>query len=152
MNEAQVLKLLHKKINLDGEHVHLFKLMNLVGVGLSALLIPALVRGHLLNKFMSFLNTESEERTSSSSIYMLPGRENQPMIEALDDEPLLHAVVGACRHIILQAFPCHGDGFIHELLKPRDLVLEGIGFAQQKKLVRNALEHFSQVDTASFLE
>jgi hypothetical protein len=73
MNEAQVLKLLHKKINLGGEHVHLFKLMNLVGVGLSALLIPALVRGHLLNKFMSFLNTESEERTSSSSIYMLPG-------------------------------------------------------------------------------
>jgi hypothetical protein len=73
MVEAQVLKLLHKKINLGGEHVHLFKLVNLMGVGLSALLIPALVRGHLLNQFMSFLNTESEERTSSSSIYMLPG-------------------------------------------------------------------------------
>jgi hypothetical protein len=73
MIEARVLKLLHKKINLGGEHVHLFKLVNLVGVGLSALLIPALVRGHLLNQFMSFLNTESEEETSSSSIYMLPG-------------------------------------------------------------------------------
>jgi hypothetical protein len=49
MIEAWVLKLLHKKINPDGEHIHLFKLVNLVGVGLSALLIPALVRGHLLN-------------------------------------------------------------------------------------------------------
>jgi hypothetical protein len=71
--EAWVLKLLHKKINLGGEHVHLFKLVNLAGAGLSALLIPALVRGHLLNQFTSFLNTESEEKTSSSSIYMLPG-------------------------------------------------------------------------------
>jgi hypothetical protein len=49
MIEARVLELLHKKINLGGEHVHLFKLVNLVGVGVSALLIPALVRGHLLN-------------------------------------------------------------------------------------------------------
>jgi hypothetical protein len=56
------------------------------------------------------------------------------MIEALDDEPLLHAVMGACRNIILQAFPCLGDGLIHELLKPRELVSEGIGFAQWKKL------------------
>jgi hypothetical protein len=73
MMEAWVLKLLHKKINLGNEHVHLFKLVNLAGVDLSALLILALVRGYLLNKFMSFLNTESEERTSSSSIYMFPG-------------------------------------------------------------------------------
>jgi hypothetical protein len=55
------------------------------------------------------------------------------MIEALDDEPLLHAVMGACRDIVLQAFPCLGNGLIRELLKPRDLVLEGIGFAQRKK-------------------
>jgi hypothetical protein len=73
MIEAQVLKLLHKKINHGSEHVHLFKLVNLVGVGLSALLILALVRGHLLNQFMRFLSTESEERTSSSIIYMLQG-------------------------------------------------------------------------------
>jgi hypothetical protein len=55
------------------------------------------------------------------------------MIEALDDEPL-HAMMGASRDIILQAFPCLGDSLIRELLKPRDLVPEGIGFAQQKKL------------------
>jgi hypothetical protein len=52
------------------------------------------------------------------------------MIEALDDKPLLHAVMGAYRDIILQAFPCLSDGLIRELLKPRDLVPEGIGFAQ----------------------
>jgi hypothetical protein len=94
MIKVRVLKLLHKKINLGGEHVHLFKLINLSGVGLSVILIPALVRGHLLNQFMSFLNTESEERTSSSSIYMLPGCVNQAMVEALDDERLLHAMIG----------------------------------------------------------
>jgi hypothetical protein len=73
MIEAWVLELLHKKINLGGDHVHLFNLLNLVGAGLSALLIPALVRDHLLNQFTSFLNIESEEITSSNSIYMLPG-------------------------------------------------------------------------------
>jgi hypothetical protein len=129
MIEARVLKLLHKKVNHGGEHVHIFKLVNLVGAGLSALLIPAPVRGHLLNQFMIFLNTESEERTSSSSIYMLLGWVNQPMIEALDDEPLLHAMMGACRDIILQTFPCLIDGLIRDLPKPRDLVPENIGFA-----------------------
>jgi hypothetical protein len=74
------------------------------------------------------------------------------MIESLDDEPFLHAVMGACRDIILQTFPWLGDGLIHELLKPRDLVPEGIGFAEQKKLAKNALEHFSQVYTASLWE
>jgi hypothetical protein len=133
MIEARVLKLLHNKINLGSEHVHLFKLVNLAGAGLSALLVSALVRDHLLNQFMSFLNTESEERTSSSSIYVLPDRANQPMIEALDDEPLLHAVMGECSDIILQAFPCLIDGLIRKLLT-RDIVPEGIGFAQQKKL------------------
>jgi hypothetical protein len=73
MIEARILKLLHKKSNLGSEHVHLFKSVNLAGAGLSALLIPALDRGHILNQFMSFLNTESKQRTSSSSIYILPG-------------------------------------------------------------------------------
>jgi hypothetical protein len=56
------------------------------------------------------------------------------MIKALDDEPLLHAMMGPCRGLILQAFPCLGDGLIRELLKPRDLVPGGIAFAQWKKL------------------
>jgi hypothetical protein len=73
MNKARDLRLLPKKINLGVEHVHLIKLVNLAGAGLSALLILALVRGHLLNQFTSFLNAESEERTSSSSTYMLLG-------------------------------------------------------------------------------
>jgi hypothetical protein len=61
MIKARVLKLLHKKINLGGEHVHLFKLVNLEGVGRSTLIIPALIRSHLLNQFVSFINTESKE-------------------------------------------------------------------------------------------
>jgi hypothetical protein len=59
--KAWVLKLLDKKINLGGEHVHLFKLVNLVGAGWGTLIIPALIRRCLLNQFVSFLNIESKE-------------------------------------------------------------------------------------------
>jgi hypothetical protein len=55
------------------------------------------------------------------------------MIEALDDKPLHQAMMRACRDIILQTFPCLDDGLIRELLKPRDLIPESIGFAQWKK-------------------
>jgi hypothetical protein len=51
------------------------------------------------------------------------------MLEALDDEPLFHDMMVACSDIILQAFSCLSDGLICELLKSRDLVLEGIRFA-----------------------
>jgi hypothetical protein len=61
MIKARILKLIHKKINLGGEHVHLFKLVNLLRVEQSMLIIPALIRSHLLNQFASFLNTESKE-------------------------------------------------------------------------------------------
>jgi hypothetical protein len=59
--KTRILTLLHKKINLGSEHVHLFKLVNLAGVGWSTLVIPALIRSHLLNQFASFLNNESKE-------------------------------------------------------------------------------------------
>jgi hypothetical protein len=55
------------------------------------------------------------------------------LIEAVIDQ-WVHAVMGACRDIILQMFRCLGDGLLRELLKPRDLVPEGIGFAQWEKL------------------
>jgi hypothetical protein len=61
MIKAWVLKLLHNKINLGGEHDHLFVLVNLAGAGWSTLTIPALIRSHLLNQFVRFLNTESKE-------------------------------------------------------------------------------------------
>jgi hypothetical protein len=61
MMKAQVLKLLHTKIKLDGEHIHLFKLVNLAGARWSMLIILALIRSHLLNQFASFLNTESKD-------------------------------------------------------------------------------------------
>jgi hypothetical protein len=140
--EVQIFKFLHKKINLGSEHIHLFKLVNLADVGLSALINPALTRRHLFNQCPSFLNTESKEWTSSNSINMLPGGTNKLMIEALDDEPLFHFVGWACRDIILQSLPCLKNGFVHELLKVRDLVLEGIGLAQWKELGKNVLEHF----------
>jgi hypothetical protein len=49
MIKALVLKLLHEKINFGGEHVHLFKLVNLAGARRSTLVILALIRSHLLN-------------------------------------------------------------------------------------------------------
>jgi hypothetical protein len=69
------------------------------------------------------------------------------MTKALDDEPLLHDMIGVCRDIILQVFPCLNDGLIRELLKPRDLVPEGIGFAQWKKTWREM--HWSTSPTST---
>jgi hypothetical protein len=73
---------------------------------------------------------------------MLTGCVNQHMIKALDDEPLLHDVMGACRDIILQALPCLGNGCICDLLKGRDLIPEGIGHAQWKKLGEKCIGAF----------
>jgi hypothetical protein len=75
-------------------------------------------------------------------INMLMGCANQLMIEALDDEPLLHDVMGACKDIILQALPCIDNGFIRELLKGRDLLPKGIGLAQRKKLGEKCIGAF----------
>jgi hypothetical protein len=73
---------------------------------------------------------------------MLMSYANQPVIEALDDEPLLHAMMGACRDIIMQVLSCLGDGFICELLKGRDLVPKGIGLAQWKILGEKCIGAF----------
>jgi hypothetical protein len=73
---------------------------------------------------------------------MFTGCVNQLVIEALNDEPLLHAVMGACRDIILQALPCLSNGFICELLKGKDLVSKGIGLAQWKKLGKKCIGAF----------
>jgi hypothetical protein len=73
---------------------------------------------------------------------MLTGCPNQPMIEDLDDEPLLHAMMGACRDIILQTLPWLSNGFNRELLKGRDLVLKGISLAQRKKLGKKCIGTF----------
>jgi hypothetical protein len=60
MIKARIIKLLHQKINLGSEHVHLFKLVNLAGAVPSMLIILALIRSHLLNQSVSFLNTKSK--------------------------------------------------------------------------------------------
>jgi hypothetical protein len=57
--EAWIFKFLHEKINLGGEHIHQFKLVNLAGAGLSVLINPAHTRSHLFNQCPSFLDTES---------------------------------------------------------------------------------------------
>jgi hypothetical protein len=59
--EPRIFKFLHEKINLGGEHIHLFKLVNLAGAGLSALINTTLTRSHLFNQCPSFLDTESKE-------------------------------------------------------------------------------------------
>jgi hypothetical protein len=61
------------------------------------------------------------------------------MIEALDDEPLFHSMVWACRDIILKALPRLGNGLIHKLMEAQDLIPEGIGLAQRKELVKKCI-------------
>jgi hypothetical protein len=47
--ESRIFEFLHKKINLDGAHIHHFKLVDFTGVSLSVFIIPTLTRGHLFN-------------------------------------------------------------------------------------------------------
>jgi hypothetical protein len=47
--EFWIFKFFHEKINLGGEHIHLFKLVDLTGAGLSALINPTLTGGHHFN-------------------------------------------------------------------------------------------------------
>jgi hypothetical protein len=68
MIKAWVLKLLHKKINLGSEHVHLFKLVKLVGVGLSVLLIAALVWGFSTNLHACSVLGAKKKTTVAASI------------------------------------------------------------------------------------
>jgi hypothetical protein len=64
------------------------------------------------------------------------------MIIVLDDEPLFHLMVWACRDIILQAFPCLNDDVIHELLKAQDLIPKCIGLTQWKELGEKCIGAF----------
>jgi hypothetical protein len=47
--KTQIFKFLHENINLGGEHTHLLKLVNLLGVGLIAFIFPTLTTSHLFN-------------------------------------------------------------------------------------------------------
>jgi hypothetical protein len=59
--ETLIFKFLHEKINLGGEDILLFKLVNLLGERLSAFINPTLTRSHLFNQSLSFINTKSKE-------------------------------------------------------------------------------------------
>jgi hypothetical protein len=70
--EAQIFKFLHEKINLGGEHVHLFKMVNLVGAGLSALINPALTKAIFsINARASLILRAKNEPPAAPSICSL---------------------------------------------------------------------------------
>ena len=70
---TRIFEFLVEKINLGCEHIHVFKLVDLLGEGLSALIIPALVGGYLLNESTSYLDTQRKECRSYCGINMFPG-------------------------------------------------------------------------------
>jgi hypothetical protein len=47
--ESRIFEFLQEKINFGGEHIHFFKLVDLMGASLSAFIIPTLTKGHLFN-------------------------------------------------------------------------------------------------------
>ena len=63
---------------------------------------------------------------------MVLGWHVQAMEETLNNQSFLHAVVGACCNIFLKSLPSFRDGFLRELLKPRDLAPEGICLSQRE--------------------
>jgi hypothetical protein len=47
--ETRIFEFFPEKINLGGEHIHLFKLVDLMAAGISVFIIPTLTRSHLFN-------------------------------------------------------------------------------------------------------
>lgn len=92
-------------------------------------------------------------KPSDSNIKMITGSASQPIIQALDDEPIFHVVMGACLGIFLESFQHTSriDTFFYcwklDILFQRALVLQ-----IEKNLMRNALEHLSQISTISKFE
>ena len=70
-----------------------------------------LVGHHLLNESLSSVGGKGEKRSSSSGIYVPLRHGLEPLVEILEHELVLHSVVRAGLDVILEPFPCLGDGF-----------------------------------------
>ena len=106
---------------------------------------PFLVFHHLLDQLLCLTHLQREECSSGGSIKVLMGLHSEPMVEVLDEQPILHSVVRSCLDVLLESLPCLQNGFSGLLLKVRNFATKKICFSDGKELdeevVRTLLPH-----------
>ena len=114
---APFLHLFDEEVQFCGNHILLLDGMHALRVGLESFIAPPLVGDHILDQCFGFDNGQVEEGSSSSGINIGSGCLCEPIVEALQDEPLIHAVVRIGQDVFLQPLPSFWDGFHPRLLE-----------------------------------
>ena len=92
--------------------------MHALGSGLESFIAPPLVGDHFLDQFFEFGYGQVEKSSSISGINIGSGCHCEPVVEALEDKPLIHAMVRTGQDVFLQPLPSFWDGFHPRLLEP----------------------------------
>ena len=91
--------------------------MHALCTGFESFIAPPQIGDHFLNQCFCFDNGQVEEGSSSNGINIGSGCHYEPVVEALQDEPLVHAVMRTGQDVFLQHFPSFWDGFHPRLLE-----------------------------------
>ena len=78
---------------------------------LESFVAQPLVGDHFLDQFFGFGDGQVEKGSSSSGINIGSGCRCEPVVEALQDEPLIHAMMRTGQDVFLQPLPSFWDGF-----------------------------------------
>ena len=76
-----------------------------------------MIGDHLLDQFFGFGYGQVEKGSSSSGINIGSRCHCEPIVEALQDESLVHAVMRIGQDVFLQPLPSFRDGFHPRLLE-----------------------------------
>ena len=91
--------------------------MRALGAGLESFIAPPLIGDHLIDQCFGFGYGQVEEGSSSSGINIGSRCQCEPVVEALQDEPLVHAVMRTGQDVFQQPLPSFWDGFHPHLLE-----------------------------------
>ena len=112
---APFLHLLDEEVQFCGNHIRLLDGMHAFRAGLESFIAPPLIGDHLLDQFFCFGYGQVEKGSSSSGINI--GSRCRCELEALQDEPLVHAMMKTGQDVFLQPLPSFWDGFHPRLLE-----------------------------------
>ena len=105
-----------------------------MGHSFEMVISPSLVFHHLLDQLLCLTHLQREECSSSDSIKVLMGLHSEPMVEVLDEQPILHSMVRACLDVLLESLPCLQNRFSGLLLEVRIFAMKEIGFTDREEL------------------
>ena len=113
----QELTLKDRQQQLRDNHIRLFDGMHAFCTGLESFIAPPLIGDHLLDQFFCFGDSRVEGGSSSNSIKVGLRCRCEPIVEALQDEPLVHAMMRTGQDVFQQPLPSFRDGFHPRLLE-----------------------------------